>query len=133
MPHTIRRSAVRALAATLAIASLVTVGGCGEAERAAAKANANEITIWTHTAGSEAELAGVQQIIDDYNASPDKKATVKLQSFPQSSYNDSIISASSANNPPCLITWTSRTPRTGRGPASSPRSPTRTCCPAPTT
>ena len=103
MPHTIRRSAVKALAATLAIASLVTVGGCGEAERAAAKANANEITIWTHTAGSEAELAGVQQIIDDYNASPDKKATVKLQSFPQSSYNDSIISASSANNLPCLI------------------------------
>lgn len=81
----------------------MTVGGCGEAERAAAKANANEITIWTHTAGSEAELAGVQQIIDDYNASPDKKATVKLQSFPQSSYNDSIISASSANNLPCLI------------------------------
>ena len=74
MPHTIRRSAVKALAATLAIASLVTVGGCGEAERAAAKANANEITIWTHTAGSEAELAGVQQIINDYNASPDKKA-----------------------------------------------------------
>ena len=41
MPHTIRRSAVKALAATLAIASLVTVGGCGEADRAAAKANAN--------------------------------------------------------------------------------------------
>ncbi|PJM78519.1 extracellular solute-binding protein [Bifidobacterium scaligerum] len=103
MPHTIRNTALKALAASLAIASLVTVGGCGEAARAAAKANANEITIWTHTAGSEAELAGVQQIIDDYNASPDKKATIKLQSFPQSSYNDSVISASSANNLPCLV------------------------------
>ena len=92
-----------ALAATLAVSGMVTMAGCGEAERAAARANANEITIWTHTAGSEKELAGVQQIIDDYNASPDKKATVRLQSFPQSSYNDSVISASSANNLPCLV------------------------------
>lgn len=103
MPHTIRRTAVKVLAAALAVTGIAAMSGCGEAQRAAAKANANEITIWTHTAGSEAELAGVQQIIDDYNASPDRKATVKIQSFPQSSYNDSVISASSANNLPCLV------------------------------
>lgn len=88
------------------VATMVTVlgaAGCGEAEREAAKANSNEITLWTHTAGFDDQLNAVKQIVKDYNASADKKATVKIQAFPQSSYNDSVISASSANKLPCLV------------------------------
>ncbi|MCI1225282.1 extracellular solute-binding protein [Bifidobacterium sp.] len=94
---------VRICAALLAAAGILGFSGCGEAQRAAAKANASEITLWTHSAGSEAELAADRQMINDYNKSPNRKAVVKLQSFPQSSYNDSIISASSAGNLPCLV------------------------------
>ena len=103
MSREIRHTARALLAFVLAVAGTFGLSGCGEAARHAAKASSNDITIWTHTAGSEAELEGVKQIIRDYNASPDKKATVHLQAFPQSSYNDSVISASSAGNLPCLV------------------------------
>ncbi|MCH4189989.1 sugar ABC transporter substrate-binding protein [Bifidobacterium tibiigranuli] len=100
--HT-QQGIMRICAALLAAASILGFSGCGEAQREAAKANAKEITLWTHSAGSEAELAADYQMINAYNKSPNRKATVKLQSFPQSSYNDSIISASSAGNLPCLV------------------------------
>ena len=94
---------MRICAAFLAAASLLSFSGCGEAQREAAKATAKEITLWTHSAGSQAELDADHQMINAYNKSPNRKATVRLQSFPQSSYNDSIISASSAGNLPCLV------------------------------
>ncbi len=116
MSREIRHAARALLAFVLAVAGTFGLSGCGEAARHAAKASSNDITIWTHTAGSEAELEGVKQIIRDYNASPDKKATVHLQAFPQSSYNDSVISASSAGNLPASSMLTSLTRHTGHGP-----------------
>ena len=100
--HT-QRTYSRICAVVLAAAGVLSFSGCGEAQRTAAQLNANEITLWTHSAGSEAELSGVQKMINAYNSSPQRKATVKLQAFPQSSYNDSVISASSAGNLPCLV------------------------------
>ncbi|MCI1222560.1 MAG: sugar-binding protein [Bifidobacterium subtile] len=100
--HT-QREIMRICAAFLAAASLLSFSGCGEAQREAAKASAKEITLWTHSAGSQAELDADHQMINAYNKSTNRKATVRLQSFPQSSYNDSIISASSAGNLPCLV------------------------------
>lgn len=98
-----KRRLARLTAATVALAGLVTISGCGEAARQAAKEQGDEITLWTHTAGAEAELAAVKKIVADYNSSPEKKGTIRIQSFPQSSYNDSVISASTAGNLPCLV------------------------------
>lgn len=99
----LKRGVTVSLASVAAIVTVLGTVGCGEAEREAAKANSNEITLWTHTAGFDDQLNAVKQIVKDYNASADKKATVKIQAFPQSSYNDSVISASSANKLPCLV------------------------------
>lgn len=91
------------LAAAIAVMGSAGLSACGEAERAKAKSTANEITIWTHTAGSEAELGATQKIVADYNAWSGRKTKVRIQAFPQSSYNDSVVSASSAGNLPCLV------------------------------
>ncbi|MCT6837511.1 MAG: sugar-binding protein, partial [Bifidobacteriales bacterium] len=98
-----KRSLIRLIAGIVALSGMVSLSGCGEAARQEAKMQGNEITLWTHTAGSEAELSTVEDIVADYNSSPDRKGTVKIQSFPQSSYNDSVISASTAGNLPCLV------------------------------
>lgn len=98
-----KRAVTALLAAVMTVTSAAGLSACGEAERAKAKSNANEITIWTHTAGSEGELGTVQKIVADYNAWPGRKAKVKIQAFPQSSYNDSVVSASSAGNLPCMV------------------------------
>jgi multiple sugar transport system substrate-binding protein len=101
--HRLRKGVTVTLASAAAIVTVLGTAGCGEAEREAAKANSNEITLWTHTAGFDDQLNAVKQIVKDYNASSGKKATVKIQAFPQTSYNDSVISASSANKLPCLV------------------------------
>ncbi|MFT8788053.1 MAG: extracellular solute-binding protein [Bifidobacterium psychraerophilum] len=87
----------------LVILGIVAMSGCGEAARAAASANADEITVWSHLAGNDGELAVVKQIVKDYNASPDKKATIKLETFPQASYNTSVISAATGGSLPCVV------------------------------
>jgi multiple sugar transport system substrate-binding protein len=97
--RTIRpRRIAQGVALTAVAAFLAT--GCGKAETGDG-AN-GELTLWTHNAGNEAELAIVQQIVDDYNASQNDY-TVKLEAFPQESYNSSVVSAATSKKLPCIL------------------------------
>ena len=61
-----------------------------------------DISMWYHGAGGEVEGALVQQLVSDFNASQsDYKVT--LESFPQISYNDSVVAAALAGNLPDII------------------------------
>ena len=63
---------------------------------------ATDVTLWYHGAGNEVESKIINQIVSDFNASQ-SDWTVKLESFPQASYNDSIVAAALAGNLPCII------------------------------
>jgi multiple sugar transport system substrate-binding protein len=63
---------------------------------------ANTIGLWTHSAGNPNELEVIQQYVDDFNAQSDQYDVV-IESFPQTSYNDSVAAASVANSLPCII------------------------------
>ena len=78
--------------------------------------------MWTHNAGNETELARLNQIVTDYNASQ-TKYKVKVQAFPQDSYNQSVDGRGVVEEPAVHPGHRRpRTCRTGRGPAISPRS-----------
>lgn len=61
-----------------------------------------EVTMWYHGAGNEVEGRIINRIIDDFNASQDDYEVV-MESFPQVSYNDSVIAAALAGNLPCVL------------------------------
>ena len=61
-----------------------------------------EITMWYHGAGNEVESQLINGIIDDFNGSQSDSA-VTIESFPPSSYNDSVIAAALAGNLPCIM------------------------------
>ncbi len=63
---------------------------------------ATDVSLWYHGAGNEVESKIINQIVSDFNASQSDWA-VKLESFPQASYNDSIVAAALAGNLPCII------------------------------
>jgi multiple sugar transport system substrate-binding protein len=58
--------------------------------------------MWTHNAGNKEELAIVNQIVKDYNASQTKNQ-VKVQAFPQAAYNDAVTAAATAKKLPCIL------------------------------
>jgi multiple sugar transport system substrate-binding protein len=61
-----------------------------------------ELTMWYHGAGNPTELDLINGLINDFNASQaDWK--VKLESFPQIAYNDSVTAAALAGNLPDII------------------------------
>ena len=60
------------------------------------------LSMWYHGAGGEVEGAIIRQIVDDFNASQGEYS-VALESFPQESYNDSIVAAALAGNLPDII------------------------------
>lgn len=93
----------RLLVSSLTAAALVgTIAGCG-AGAANSKDGANgELTLWTHNAGNVDELGAIQSVVDAYNESQ-AKVKVKVQAFPQDSYNDSVVAAASANKLPCIV------------------------------
>ncbi len=80
------------LAATLA----TTAGFAGTASAQTA------LSMWYHGAGGEVEGAIIRQIVDDFNASQ-SDYVVSLESFPQESYNDSIVAAALAGNLPDIV------------------------------
>ncbi|MET7703439.1 extracellular solute-binding protein [Streptomyces sp. NPDC005485] len=90
-------ASVAALAATALIAGCATGSG-----GSSSGASGNTITLWTHNAGNSAELDVVKKIIKDFNGSQ-SKYKVKLQAFPQSDYNNSVVAAASARKLPCLL------------------------------
>ena len=61
-----------------------------------------ELSMWYHGAGNEVESAIINQIVDEFNASQSDWA-VTIESFPQESYNDSIVAAALAGNLPDII------------------------------
>jgi multiple sugar transport system substrate-binding protein len=94
----------RLAGATLAVAAATAlVAGCATGSGGSTSgASGNTLTLWTHNAGNSAELDVVKKIIKDFNSSQ-SEYEVKLQAFPQSNYNDSVVAAASARKLPCLL------------------------------
>lgn len=95
----------RALSAILAASALaLSITGCSSASgTGAATANGHtNVTLWTHNAGNPPELKADQQEVAAFNASQ-TKVTVKLQAFPQQSYNTSVVAAAAAGKLPCIV------------------------------
>lgn len=61
-----------------------------------------ELSMWYHGAGNEVESDIINGIVNDFNESQ-KEWRVSLQSFPQGSYNDSVIAAALAGNLPDIL------------------------------
>ncbi|MER5668308.1 extracellular solute-binding protein, partial [Streptomyces mirabilis] len=79
------------------------VAGCATGSGGSTSgASGNTLTLWTHNAGNSAELDVVKKIIKEFNGSQ-SKYKVKLQAFPQSDYNNSVVAAASARKLPCLL------------------------------
>ncbi|WP_299538087.1 extracellular solute-binding protein [uncultured Streptomyces sp.] len=94
-----RRLAAASVAVTAATA---LVAGCTSGGGSTSGASGNTLTLWTHNAGNSVELDVVKKIIKDFNGSQEKYE-VKLQAFPQSDYNNSVVAAASAHKLPCLL------------------------------
>ncbi|HCT76622.1 MAG TPA: sugar-binding protein [Micromonosporaceae bacterium] len=60
------------------------------------------VKLWTHAAGNPDELATIQQIISDFNASQTQYQVVH-EAFPQGAYNEAVTAAAAAGDLPCLI------------------------------
>ncbi len=61
-----------------------------------------ELTLWYHGAGNEVESEILDSIVSDFN-SGQSDWSVAVESFPQGSYNDSIVAAALAGNLPCIL------------------------------
>ncbi|WP_257016402.1 extracellular solute-binding protein [Streptomyces sp. Ag82_O1-15] len=91
------------MASVAVAAATALVAGCATGSGGSASgASGNTLTLWTHNAGNSAELDVVKKIIKEFNGSQ-SKYKVKLQAFPQSDYNNSVVAAASAHKLPCLL------------------------------
>src|SRR5215212_7066173 len=94
-----------ALAGVAMLAAGVVLAGCGKADTGGGGTTGGngggELTLWTHNAGNKEELAVVNQIVADYNAQG--KTKIKVQAFPQASYNDAVVAAATAKKLPCIL------------------------------
>ncbi|MDO5676185.1 MAG: extracellular solute-binding protein [Propionibacteriaceae bacterium] len=92
--------------AAIALISAVTLTACGRAGEGtggdAEAGGTTKVTLWTHSAGNEAELEVYNQIMGDFNSSQDKYEIVS-ESFPQGAYNDAIVAAAASGDLPCLL------------------------------
>lgn len=61
-----------------------------------------ELTMWSHGAGNDVEIQVLNQIISDFNAAQGDYKVV-FESFPQGSYNDSVVASALAGNLPCIL------------------------------
>lgn len=61
-----------------------------------------ELSMWYHGAGNETESEIINQIISDFNESQ-SDYSVSIESFPQDSYNDSVVAAALAGNLPDIL------------------------------
>ncbi|MET0480497.1 MAG: sugar ABC transporter substrate-binding protein [Mycetocola sp.] len=89
------------VASVLAASLVATTAGCASSTGGTDGKN-GELTLWTHNGGNTEELAAVQAIVDGYNESQNQ-TTVKLQAFPQASYNDSVVAAAASGKLPCIV------------------------------
>jgi multiple sugar transport system substrate-binding protein len=81
------------------ITAVALLGGSALAVPALAQ---TELSMWYHGAGNEVEGRIIERIVDDFNASQ-SDWVVELESFPQDSYNDSVVAAALAGNLPDII------------------------------
>lgn len=97
--HTRRLTAAGLAAAT----AMALVAACEASSNGSGSgSDGNTISLWTHNAGNPGEYKAVQQIVKDFNASQ-STYKVKIQAFPQESYNDSVVAAASAKKLPCIL------------------------------
>lgn len=96
--HTVRRL----VAASVAVGTLAALTACSGGSSGGGGGGPATLTLWTHNGGNDAELAADQQIVDDFNASQ-SDYEVRLESFPQASYNDAVVAAASAKKLPCVL------------------------------
>ncbi|SHI98784.1 ABC transporter substrate-binding protein [Wenxinia saemankumensis] len=75
-------------------AALTAFGGAAMAQ--------TEISMWYHGAGNQVESDILNGIVSDFNESQ-SDWTVTVESFPQASYNDSVVAAALAGNLPCIM------------------------------
>ena len=61
-----------------------------------------ELSLWYHGAGEPTEAEILEGIIADFNAAQ-SDYVIALESFPQASYNDSVVAAATAGNLPDII------------------------------
>ncbi len=61
-----------------------------------------ELSMWYHGAGSESEMALINGMLDEFNASQSDWKVV-IQSFPQIAYNDSVVAGALAGTLPDII------------------------------
>jgi multiple sugar transport system substrate-binding protein len=100
-----RRPRPLAWASVVALVAVVVLAGCGgraPSGGAGGGGEGGELTLWTHNAGNKEELAIVNQIVSDYNASQTKNK-VKVQAFPQAAYNDAVTAAATSKKLPCIL------------------------------
>lgn len=95
------KTTFRVLAASAAIAMALGLAGCAKGGSSSAGGDGT-ITLWTHNAGNAAELEAIEGVVSDFNASQDEY-TVKVQAFPQTSYNQSVTAAASSKKLPCIL------------------------------
>jgi len=95
----------------LIAASSLMLAGCAAASDSqsesssstdSASTSAAKVTMWSHAAGNEQEIATVNEAIADFNSSQSDYEVV-LEEFPQESYNDSIAAAAASNSLPCIV------------------------------
>jgi multiple sugar transport system substrate-binding protein len=100
-----RRPRPLAWASVVALVAVVVLAGCGgkaPSGGGGGTGEGGELTLWTHNAGNKEELAVVNQIVKDYNASQTKNK-VKVQAFPQAAYNDAVTAAATSKKLPCIL------------------------------
>lgn len=96
--HTLKRLAT----VSLAVAMALSLAACSKGSSSTNNAASGTLTLWTHNAGNANELASINAIVADYNTSQ-KTYQVKVQAFPQDSYNQSVTAAAAAKNLPCIL------------------------------
>jgi multiple sugar transport system substrate-binding protein len=85
----------------IAAAAGLLLTACSSSEDAASS-GPKKVTMWSHAAGNEQEIATVEEAILDFNASQTDYEVV-LEKFPQESYNESIVAAAASDSLPCIV------------------------------
>jgi multiple sugar transport system substrate-binding protein len=101
----VRKTTRRALIATAVVAATaaLTLTGCAKGGGTGGTGTSGgQLVMWTHNAGNKAELGAIEKIVADFNASQ-SKYKVKVQAFPQDSYNQSVTAAAASKKLPCIL------------------------------
>jgi len=97
---------LRRVVAAAAVAGVTLgLGACSSGSNGSGATTENGVTtltLWTHNGGNDVELDVNKKVVADFNASQDKYK-IKVQSFPQASYNDAVTAAAAAKKLPCIM------------------------------